>query len=212
MSNGLKKHGLFWSAIILLVIAALLAIRGEIGGQSKLKVIRPVPSFSLTDMDGKLVQSSDLGGSVVLLAFIFTMCPDICPITTSKMVQLQEELKNRGQFGKQVRFVSITIDPEHDTPEVLKQYASKMGADAAGWSFVRGTEQGIQQLASRFGYMVQNLGDGNFVHTVTSLTLIDSRGQVRNVYKMGEDMDNQTVLNDIETLASDLKKTPASAS
>ncbi|QHW35406.1 SCO family protein (plasmid) [Paenibacillus rhizovicinus] len=210
--TAFKKHGLLWICIVLLIIAGSLALRGELGGQKKLKAIRPAPSFALNDMNGNLVRSSDLNGHVVLLAFIFTTCPDICPITTSKMVQLQEELKQRGQFGNQVRFVSITIDPDQDTPEALKQYASQMGADPAGWSFVRGTEQDIQELASRFGYMVQNLGDGQFVHTVTSLTLIDGSGQVRNIYKMGEDMVNKTVLGDIETLTSDLKPVSASSS
>lgn len=211
MIANLKKHGLLYTSLLFILISAAFAIQRFADNDGGMKVIKPSPSFSLRDMNGSMVQSSDLKGSVVLLAFIFTTCPDICPITTSKMVMLQEELKRQGLFGKQVRFVSVTIDPTQDTPEALKDYAQKMGADPSGWSFVRGEEQDIQRLASRFGYMVQNLGDGQFVHTVTSLTLIDGEQRVRDVYKMGDDMNNDEVLSGIKALVADLKSKPAAS-
>ena len=100
--------------------------------EMRLPVIGPAPDFDLTSQDGKRVTLADLRGKVVAVTFIFTMCPDICPMLTSNMAQVQEMLG--ADFGKSVAFVSITIDPENDTPEVLKDYAEAFGADPEGWS------------------------------------------------------------------------------
>ena len=84
-------------------------------------MIGPAPPFTLTSQDGKPVALADLRGKVVAVTFIYTGCPDFCPLLTQKMVDVQDALG--ADFGAKIAFVSITLDPEHDTPEVLKDYA-----------------------------------------------------------------------------------------
>ena len=74
------------------------------------------------------------------MTFIYTSCPDVCPLLTDKMAQVQDELG--PDFGAEVAFVSITVDPEHDTPEVLKEYAETFDADLGGWGFLTGDAGG----------------------------------------------------------------------
>ncbi|MFC4597723.1 SCO family protein [Cohnella hongkongensis] len=167
---------------------------------SALPVVKPAPEFELTNVDGSLVKASDHEGQVVLMEFMFTSCPDICPVTTYKMVQLQEELKRQNWFGSKVRLVAVTFDPERDTPEALAQYADRMGIDMNGWHLLRGEEAETKEIAAEYGINVVNLGDGQFVHNVTSLQLIDADRQIRRVYEMGDGMDNDQVLKDIASL------------
>jgi len=116
------------------------------------------------------------------------------------MVQLQERLKEKNLFGNEVRFVAVTFDPENDTPEALRKYADQMGIDASGWHVLRGEEAVTHDIAAQYGVNVVNMGDGQFVHNVTSLQLIDSDQRVRKVYPMGEEMDNEEVLSDLLAL------------
>ncbi|WP_141501097.1 SCO family protein [Paenibacillus luteus] len=136
----------------------------------------------------------------MLMEFMFTSCPDICPATTYNMVLLQDELKKQGSFGESVQFAAITFDPNTDTTEVFADYAEKMEIDQAGWKLLRGDETYIHEKAKEYGIGIQRLEDNQFVHTVTSLMLIDGKQQIRKVYRMGEEMDNSVILKDINTL------------
>ena len=118
---------------------ALLAVPGvggahDAGGDQRLPVIGPAPPFTLTSQDGKSVALADLRGKVLAVTFIYTGCPDICPLVTQKMVDVQNALG--AEFGAKIAFVSITLDPEHDTPAVLKDYAQSWGAKPNGWMFL----------------------------------------------------------------------------
>src|SRR5262249_60080831 len=88
--------------------------------QQRLPKIAPAPGFALISQDGAPVALADLRGKVVAVTFIYTSCTDTCPMLTALMVRVQDQL---GQdFGERIAFVSITVDPDRDTPEVLKQY------------------------------------------------------------------------------------------
>src|ERR1700730_10893969 len=119
------------------------------GGERPLPVIGLAPPFTLTSQDGMPVALADLRGKVVALAFIYTGCPDICPMLTQKMVDVQDALG--AAFGAKVAFVSITLDPEHDTPEVLQDYAQFWGAKPEGWSFLTGSLDAVRDLTRRYG-------------------------------------------------------------
>ncbi|BBI32810.1 SCO family protein [Cohnella abietis] len=173
--------------------------------ETALPVVQSAPEFALTNLDGQQVNASDNKGKIVLMEFMFTSCPDICPLTTYKMVQLQEQLKEQGLFGNEVQFVAITFDPKQDTPEMLKKYADRMKMDMSGWHVLRGEEEATKEIAKQYGVMVQNMGDGQFVHTVTSLNLIDSEQKVRKVYSMGDEMNNEVIMADIVSLLSEKK-------
>ena len=104
----------------------------------------PVPDFSLTDQTGHRVQLSKLRGQSVALTFIYTRCPiaTACPMTTAKFSQLDALLRGKG-IG---RLLTITVDPEHDTPQVLAEYAKHVGADPKRWSFLTGPPQDVARV------------------------------------------------------------------
>jgi protein SCO1/2 len=203
MNPKLKSYlfPILLSTLMLMLI--IYFVYRSIDREPALSVVQPAPEFVLTDLDGQQVKASDNRGKIVLMEFMFTSCPDICPLTTYKMVQLQDQLKQQDLFGNKVQFVAVTFDPMHDTPEVLKKYADRMRMDPAGWHLLRGDEDATKEIAKQYGVMVQNMGDGQFVHTVTSLNLIDSEQRVRKVYKMGDEMNNEEIMADIASLLSE---------
>src|SRR5882762_30984 len=93
----------------------------EIRGEPGLSKIGPAPEFTLTDQDGKRIALKELRGKVLAITFIYSSCADTCPLLTARMAGLQDRLG--ADFGPRVYFVSVTVDPEHDTPGVLKRYA-----------------------------------------------------------------------------------------
>jgi cytochrome oxidase Cu insertion factor (SCO1/SenC/PrrC family) len=102
-----------------------------------------VPDFSLIQRDGRRVTLADLRGKVWIANFIYTHCTDTCPLQSAQMARLQEELKTEPDF----RLVSITVDPEQDTPETLTEYATRFGADRDRWLFLTGEKRAIYTLA-----------------------------------------------------------------
>lgn len=204
MDEKKKKIRLF--PYILLVMAIILigyVLYHSNRPHDKLPIIKTAPDFTLTDVNGSLINTTSLYGHIRLMEFIFTNCPDICPTTTYNMVQIQNELKTKNLFGDKVEMVAVTFDPVRDTPDVLKQYANRMKMDMSGWILLRGTEQETQQIMKKYGLTVQDLGDGQFVHTISSLLLVDGNQKIRKVYKMGEEMDNTQIINDIEKLVAE---------
>ena len=101
------------------------------------------PAFVLLNQEGNRFDSTTLHGKVVVLNFIFTTCTDVCPLFTANLAQLQRTLKN--EQGN-VFFVSISTDPEVDSPKVLKSYAQRYGADFQNWAFLTGSEAQLQRV------------------------------------------------------------------
>lgn len=151
----------------------------EAGGNDKLPVIGPAPDFTLTSQDGKPVGSSDLRGKVVAVTFLYTGCPDICPLLTQKMVEVQDALGE--DFGRNIHFISITLDPEHDTPEVLKDYAAAWAAKPAGWSFLTGPPAAVSEVARRYGVVAIENTEGFVDHNLVT-SLVDPGGMLRVQY------------------------------
>lgn len=103
-----------------------------------------VPDFVLTERSGRQVRKADLLGKVWVVNFMFTRCADECPLETSRMAYLQSKFAQQ----KDVRWVSISVDPEHDTPAVLTHYARQFGADVDRWWFLTGTKMAVYRLAT----------------------------------------------------------------
>ena len=181
--------------LTLLAFPALLAAQ-EAGGYKPLPVIGPAPNFTLTSQDGKPVALADLCGKVVAVTFIYTECPDICPMLTQKMVQLQDELG--ADFGKKIDFISISLDPEHDTPEVLKDYAQFWGARPEGWSFLTGSLDAVRDVTRRYGVFFTKKEDGSVEHSQLT-TLVDADGQMRVQY-LGARFDPEEFRRDLMSL------------
>ena len=147
-----------------------------------LPVIKKLPTFTLTSDKGTPFSPEDLAGKVWVADFIFTSCPGPCPIMTRNMAGVAETLK----MISDVAFVSISVDPETDTPEVLAKYGAQHGADPTRWHFLTGTPEAIQSVAAE-GFMVGAIDDP-MIHS-SKFCLVDRAGQIRG-YFTGTDEDD----------------------
>jgi protein SCO1/2 len=169
------------------------------GEEQRLPMIGAAPDFTLTSQDGAEVTLGDLRGKVVAVTFIYASCPDVCPMLTDKMARVQDELG--ADFGTKVAFVSITVDPERDTPEALKEYAAAFDANLAGWSFLTGEPAAIRDVAHRYGVAVAPAADGQVDHTLLT-TLIDRHGTMRVQY-LGYRFDEEEFRHDLQSLVNE---------
>jgi protein SCO1/2 len=161
--------------------------------------IAPAPEFALTSQDGSEVKLADLRGKVVAVTFIFTRCTDTCPILTPMMSFVQDRLGS--DFGARIAFVSITVDPKHDTPEVLKEYGEAFGANFTGWSFLTGSPSAIADVARRYGVFAAKAENGNVDHTFLT-SIIDRRGILRVQY-LGVRFDPEEFRLDLSSLVNE---------
>lgn len=131
----------------------------------------------MTDSEGHVFDSKSLAGKVWVADFIYTNCPGPCPLMTSKMHKLEQQVKNDSD----VRLVSISVDPQHDTPQVLDQYAHHFDGPTKQWMFLTGSPATVHLLA----YDTFHVGDviGKMDHS-TKFVLVDQRGQIRGYYSL----------------------------
>jgi protein SCO1/2 len=150
---------------------------------SNLEKISQVPAFQLIDQTGKSITLEDLKGKIWAANFIFTRCKGPCPITVLRMQDLNTKLKKvRGN----VELVTFTVDPEYDTPEILKTFSEPLGADPASWKFLTGMPDAIQKIVVTG--LLQPLAkepDGTPAHS-TRVVLVDADGWLRG-YQDGLD-------------------------
>ena len=180
----------------LLVLLAPLAVAHGTKAIGRLPVVGTAPDFALTNQNGERMALVDLHGRVAAVTFIYATCKDTCPMLTAKMAVIQRKLG--ADFGKRVRFVSITVEPEVDTPVVLKAYADKFGADPAGWSFLTGTTPEIQDVVRRYGAFAKRVKPGDVDHLFLT-SLIDRKGMLRVQY-LGYRFDPDEMLRDLRAL------------
>ena len=189
-----------WNAGMLMVLAALgwLApiLSYAAGEREGLPRIGPAPELSLTTQDGQRLSLTELRGKVVAVTFIYASCADTCPLLTAKMAGLQAALG--ADFGPKVFFLSITVDPERDTPAVLQRYAQAHGANPAGWAFLTGTPAEIRQVARRYGIYYRKTPRGDVDHTFLT-SLVDQSGTLRVQY-LGVRFDPDELLRDLQSL------------
>ncbi len=161
--------------------------------------IAPAPDFALTSQDGAPVKLADFHGRVVAVTFIFTTCTATCPVLTPMMSFVQDRLGS--DFAEKIAFVSITVDPEHDTPEVLKDYAQAFGANLAGWAFLTGAPAAIRDVTHRYGVFASRNVDGNVDHTFLT-SIVDRRGILRVQY-LGVRFDPEEFRRDLLSLVDE---------
>jgi protein SCO1/2 len=135
-----------------------------------------LPDFALYDQTGQVVQSARFHGKQVMLNFIYSRCPSatMCPLATAKMMATQKLAREAGIPN--IEFVSITLDPEYDTPGVLREYADLRGIDTTNFSFLTGPESALRDLFTQFGVIAEFEGD-LLKHTLSTL-LINENGQI----------------------------------
>jgi protein SCO1/2 len=134
------------------------------------------PNFTLLDQSGRTADAARFRGKKVMMNFIFTRCPvaTMCPLATQKMSELQQAAKAAGVTG--VEFVSITLDPDYDTPGVLKDYADARGLDLSNWSFLTGPDAAVRHLLAQMG-IIREFEGATIKHNLATL-LIDPSGRI----------------------------------
>ena len=162
-------------------------------GATSLPVLAQLPDFRLLERGGQTLGLADLKGKVWIADFIFTRCPGTCPRMSSRMASLQRDL--RGEDG--LRLVSISVDPEFDTQEVLAKYAAQYQAEERRWFFLTGDKTAIHHLA-KSGFLVGGVDDVT-LHT-TRFVLIDRQGRVRGYYNSSDEEDLRKLGNDARAL------------
>jgi len=139
---------------------------------------RKVPSFAFLNQDSLLITHKDYLGKVYVAEFFFTSCPTICPVMSKNLIELQEEFREFENFG----IASFTINPEYDTPRVLKEYAEKYGITDMDWHLLTGDREAIYDLANiGFNIFAAQASDvpGGFEHSGL-FALIDKNGYIRS--------------------------------
>lgn len=139
-----------------------------------------------------------------LIEFIYTHCPDVCPTTTQKMAALKKDLEKSGVFGEDIEFITITIDPYRDTPEVLSNYMKGFGIEnSKDWVFLTGDKQNIKneqkkirEIGEALQFQYKDPGNGQFVHT-TFTYLIDENNKFVAKFPMGDGFNREEVKNKI---------------
>lgn len=168
---------------------------------------RPAPDFRLQDSEGKAIRLSDLRGKVVVLHFIYASCPDVCPLHAEKIAEIQSMI-NITPMKRQVEFVTVTTDPERDTPDVLREYGSLHGLDPVNWMFLTRTpdqpESTTRKVAEDYGHRFVKTEDGLQMHgTVTHV--IDRDGRWRANFH-GLDFNSTNLIVYINALVNDVHK------
>jgi len=173
--------------------------RTSMGGSAAL-VPQPgddVPDFSLKNQDGKRIKLSDYRGKSVLITFIYTRCPlpDYCPLMTSNFASIQKELTPNTAVYPRVHLLTVTVDPEHDSPDVLRSYGSAIGADFSHWEFGTGTPDQIKQVSTFFGLAYWPDGE-QIVHSLRT-AIIGGDGKLVRIYN-GNEWKPEQVIRDLK--------------
>ena len=170
--------------------------KGEIGRR---ETNVPAPSFSLIDQTAKKFNFKPANGKVVLVTFVYTTCPDVCPLFSAHFAAIQRAL------GEEKRddylLLSISTDPKRDTPAKMQAYAQAFKADVKHWHFLTGSQKDLADVWKHFGVNVKDHGNGQIQHTNLT-TLIDARG-TRRVDYYGDKWLVKEVLKDIKWLESE---------
>jgi protein SCO1/2 len=140
--------------------------------EGKVAIGDPVPDFTLTDQNGRAVKLSDFHGQLVAVDFIYTRCPlpDVCPRLSANFARLQK------RFGGKIVLLSISLDPEYDTPVVLTDYGHRWRADSETWRFLTGSMDDVRRVAGQFG-VVYWAEEGAITHT-SSTAIVDRDGRL----------------------------------
>lgn len=170
----------------------------------RLPVLARVPEFSFTERSGVSFGLAQLRGHIWLADFIFTNCAGTCPIMTAQMNALQTAFAAENLA---VRLVSFTVDPERDTPEVLRRFAEGYGAERDRWFFVTGPAEQMQKLAKEGFLLAAATGgeaDEALIHSIR-FVLVDREGHIRKYFDGTSEGINAEIIRDLKTLLAEEK-------
>lgn len=166
-------------------------------------VYQTIPEFNFINQDGLPVNHQTINNKIYVADFFFVTCPTICPIMKKNLIKINEKYGNLDNF----LILSHTIDPEHDSLAILKDYAKRVGSNGKNWQFVWGKRDEIYKIAEE-GYFVSAMADssapGGFVHS-GGLILVDPLKRVRGIYDGTDDEQVNRLIKDIEILQREFK-------
>ena len=200
MSEKSFPKGLLFGIFAAFVIALIgaLVIQAAKASRSNLPVLGQAPEFTLTERSGESFNSSEMQGTLWLVDFIFTNCQAACPVMSGHMSDFYELYAHSDQ----IRFLSISVDPERDTLPVLQEYAKNHGVTDDRWLFVRGPIDKVIEISEQ-GFMLaaENLPMGHS----TKFVLVDENKQIRRYYDAMHDPDMELIQTHIRALAREMK-------
>jgi protein SCO1/2 len=194
-----KIEWMVWAGVALItltliLVVALVVLKSRLTAAKPLPVYGAVGEFALTNQNQQLVTLAGLRGRVWVADIIFTRCAGPCPVMTRFMSELQQSL---DRSGSQARLVTLTTDPEFDTPKVLRQYAERFNADTNRWVFLTGTKRQIASLATTSLKLTglekaekeRQSPEDLFIHS-TIFVVVDKQGRLRGTFQTtGEGVD-----------------------
>ena len=157
-----------------------------------------VTDFNLTNQNGNKITSKDYENKIYVVDFFFTRCPSICPIMTDNMKKVQDEYIDNDD----IMLLSMSVTPEIDDIEVLKDYAIEKGVNDSKWNITTGSKKHIYELARKSYFAVVEQGDGglqDFIHT-PNFILIDTKKQIRGIYDGTDENEILRLVEDIKIL------------
>ena len=156
--------------------------------------------YTFTDQENRPVAQEMFAEKIYVADFFFTSCPTICPIMKSQMLRVYEKYKD----DQRIVLLSHSIDPEHDTVEVLRDYGARLGIEADRWHLVTGSKEEIYNTAKRYGLaaMEDKNAPGGFIHS-GSFTLVDRQGRIRGYYRGTEEEAVNRLIDDIAWLLNE---------
>ncbi len=160
-------------------------------------IYHSIPAFSFTDQYGDTITEKNMEGKIYIADFFFTSCPTICPVMKKNMLKVYKSIHEMGD----VAILSHTIDPSHDTPEVLLKYATDLGITGRQWLFLTGPRSDIYGIAKSYFVAANQDGTapGGFIHS-GAFTLVDREKRVRGVYDGTDDEKVRKLMDDIRIL------------
>lgn len=190
----MKKFYIAFISILILGIAA---------GVYYLEVYRPGTADLPNDVVmqtafGEEYDFSDRPKRARLIEFMYTQCPDVCPVTTLEMAKLKHQLEEEGVFGDQIEFITITIDPKRDNVDVIREYAGRFEVNSSddGWIFLTGSEEDTKEIADALGFLYRDPGSGEIIHS-TYTYFMDENDNLLEKFTMGESFDRERAYNRI---------------
>lgn len=208
MRLRLIRGGVVLFAGVFLTAATWAVFRyGVPPAEPDLPVLGTVPEFSLVASNGQPLSRRDLAGGIWIADFIFTRCASICPTLTAHMAKIQTALARAGDSS--VRLVSFSVDPAHDTPEVLREYASRFHADPTRWVFLTGERNALYGLIGEGFHLAvadrpeaENADGGGLITHSDRFALVDRDLNIRGYYHGSDEDVVQQLLRDVKKLSA----------
>lgn len=198
---------LAWALLAASTVVAIALLARE-RSREPLPVLATVPHFALTERDGSTVTLRELAGRPWVADFVFTRCQVVCPLLTAKMA----ELRRRLPAGSRLASVSISVDPEHDTPTVLRAYAEGKGISGRDWLFLTGERGAVRELI-RDGFLlaVEDTPENVAMPVMHSsrFALVDGEGRIRGYYSpLEQEGELERLLADAAALEREARRRP----